>query len=117
MQVRSREAKIGDKNSWLKAMVLVISWLLIISLARDVWQIRAGFDRISETMARLESEEVKNLRLNQKLSLVNTESYREKLIREKLNMQREGEVLVVLPKEDFLGKDRKFKSSPRYFFF
>lgn len=103
MQVASRNGGDRHKSGWLKAVILVIAWLIIISLARDVWRIRTGFNRITESKTRLEVEESRNSNLKEKLSLVMTESYREKLIREKLNMQKIGEVLVVMPKNGGLG--------------
>ena len=39
-----------------------------------------------------------------------TDEYREKLIREKLNMQKEGEVIVVMPKKE-AKKDKDMISS------
>lgn len=103
MQVATRNSGDRHKSGWLKAVILVIAWLIIISLARDVWRIRTGFNRITESKTRLEVEESRNSNLKEKLSLVMTESYREKLIREKLNMQKIGEVLVVMPKNGGLG--------------
>lgn len=103
MQVASRKPPEGLKRGWLKVVVLILAWLIIISLARDVWRIRSGFNRITESQTRLEVEEVRNAGLKEKLGLVMTESYKEKLIREKLNMQREGEVLIVMPKKEGLG--------------
>lgn len=103
MQAASRNGGDRHKSGWMKAVILVIAWLIIISLARDVWRIRTGFNRITESKTRLEVEEVRNSHLKEKLSLVMTESYREKLIREKLNMQKIGEVLVVMPKNGGLG--------------
>ncbi len=100
MQVVSRYKDTGRDNSRYMALILVIGWLLIFSLARDVWQIRIGFGRIKEANRRLEVEESKNLALKSKLELVLTEEYKEKLIREKLNMQKEGEVLVVMPEKE-----------------
>lgn len=90
----------GRETGWLKIAFLVIAWLIIASLIRDVWQIRMGFNRIIESEKRLVAEEAKNNDLKQKLKLVKTEEYQEKLIREKLNMQKEGEVLVVIPKKE-----------------
>ncbi len=100
MQVVSRNKDTGRDNSRYMALILIIGWLLIISLARDVWQIRTGFGRITEANRRLEAEEAKNQALKSKLGMVLTEEYKEKLIREKLNMQKEGEVLVVMPEKD-----------------
>lgn len=108
MQVGNRKGIDRHEMGWLKAIILVIAWLIIISLARDVWQIRVGFGRISESQERLLAEEAKNESLKQKMDLVVTEEFREKLIREKLNMQKTGEVLVVMPKRT--GLDIKVRS-------
>lgn len=85
------------ENGWLRAIALVVAWLIIVSLARDVWRIKAGFNRITESRLRLEAEEAKNGDLKRKMELVQTSEFREKLIREKLNMQKRGEVMVVMP--------------------
>jgi cell division protein FtsB len=100
MQVVKRNNVKKYEIGWLKVAILVIAWLVIISLARDVWQIRTGFGRITESEKRLSAEEEKNISLKQKFELVKTDSYREKLVREKLNMQKEGEVIVVMPKSN-----------------
>jgi len=85
------------ENKWYRTTILIIGWMLIVSLARDVWQIREGFGRIAEADRRLALEEARNISLKEKLQLVVTDEYKEKLIREKLNMQKAGEVLVVMP--------------------
>ena len=112
MQVVQRKKSSSHENSWYMGLILVIGWLLIISLARDVWQIRSGFGRIAEANKRLESEKAKNEALQAKLRLVQTEEYKEKLIREKLNMQKEGEVLVVMPEKGVVkNKPEKVEES------
>ena len=100
MQAGNQRFMVRHENGWLKAVALVIAWLIIISLARDVWRIRKGFGRITESEKRLEAEETRNLELKQKMELVQTGEFREKLIREKLNMQKEGVVVVIMPNKD-----------------
>lgn len=99
MQGGIRRTEKGGKTEWYKLLMLVIGWLLIFSLAKDVWQIREGFNRIKEANQRLEAEKLKNEELKNKLGLILTDEYKEKIIREKLNMQKEGEVVVVMPKK------------------
>ena len=99
MQVGKRGNGNEPEKGWYRAMVLAILWLLIFSLARDVWQIRSGFSRITEAKARLVAEEAENLVLKKRVVLVQTDDYKEKIIREKLNMQKEGEILVVMPEK------------------
>jgi len=74
--------------------------MLIISLAKDLVQVKRGFVRIEDAKNRLAQEGVKNQMLKDKLEVVMTEEYREKIIREQLNMQKVGEVVAVLPKKN-----------------
>ena len=102
MQVVNRVNNKVYKKDWIKATILIIAWVLIISLAKDLWQLKKGYGRIDEAKARLIEEEAKNKMLKDKLSFVMTEEYKEKIIREQLNMQKIGEVVAVLPKGDAL---------------
>ncbi len=77
---------------------MVVAWFLIVSLVKDLWQVKKGFVRIEESKQRLAEAETKNLELKEKLSVVSTDEYREKIMREQLNMQKVGEVVAVLPK-------------------
>jgi len=103
MQALNRGNKKTDEKGWIKGIILVIAWILIFSLAKDLWQLKKGYVRIDEAKARLAEEEVKNQMLKDKLSLVMTEEYKEKIIREQLNMQKVGEVVAVLPRGDQLA--------------
>jgi hypothetical protein len=103
MQPPIRRNKPVDKKGWIKAIILVVAWLLIFSLAKDLWQVKKGFVRIEDAKKLLSQEEVKNQMLKDKLGEVMTEEYKEKIIREQLNMQKIGEVVAVLPKSDQLG--------------
>ena len=98
MQVPNRYSIGNSKKGWIRGVILVIAWLLIISLVKDLWQIESGFDRIKESNAKLQEEQKRNQTLKNKLSLVSTDEYKERLIREQLNMQKVGEVVAVLPK-------------------
>jgi|WetSurMetagenome_2_1015567.scaffolds.fasta_scaffold40502_2 hypothetical protein len=100
MQVPNRYSKESNKKGWIRGVILVIAWILIISLVKDLWQIKSGFARIQESNIKLQEEQKKNQELKDKLSLVSTDEYKERLIREQLNMQKVGEVVAVLPKEE-----------------
>lgn len=103
-----------DKKGWFRAIILVIAWILIFSLVRDLNQVKKGFGRIEETEKRLEEEKTKNLLLQDKLRLVATDEYRERMIREQLNMQKMGEVVVVLPsRESILPDEERGEELPK----
>jgi len=98
MQVSNTNHKNKSGKGVFKAIFLLVAWLVIFSLAKDVLHIQNGFDRVTEAKTRLEQEEIKNVELKKRYEEVRTEEHRERLIRDQLNMQKEGEVIVVLPK-------------------
>ncbi|HOX96525.1 MAG TPA: hypothetical protein PLI45_04055 [Candidatus Woesebacteria bacterium] len=81
----------------------MIAWVVIISLVKDLWQIKKGFVRVEESKQRLAEVEGENRELKNKLEMVTTEEYQEYLIREQLNMHKTGEVIAVLPKGKMAG--------------
>ncbi len=70
--------------------------MVILSLARDLALVQKGFDRVEETDKRLAKEEAKSADLRLKLGEAQTDYYREMLMREKLNLQKPGEIVVVM---------------------
>lgn len=107
MQPLKRRNKSIDKKDWIKGIILIVAWILIFSLAKDLWQIKKGFSRIDDAENRLTEETSKNQMLKDKLSAVMTEEYKEKIIREQLNMQKVGEVVAVLPKKEVFDSEEK----------
>lgn len=97
MQGVKRHDKFDPKKGWIKAVLLVVLWLLIVSLVRDYGRISVGFERKKMAERRLVEEKEKSQALRGELVMVSGLEYREKLIREKLNMQKNGEIVVVLP--------------------
>jgi len=86
-------------NKWLKIALLILVWIVIWSLSKDLSKVRRGFGRIEEARDRLYDAQEKNNDLKQKMASVETDYFKEKVIRDKLNMQLPGEVVVVLPGE------------------
>ena len=103
MQVPIRSNIKEGKKGWIRALILLVSWVVIISLVKDLWQIKKGFSRIEESKQRLVEVEDKNQELKGRLNLVSTEDYKEQVMREQLNMQKVGEVVAVLPKKKSLS--------------
>ena len=83
---------------------MIVIWLLTTSMIRDFWQTRKGFLRIKETEERLVSVKKENEDLVKKANLVSSPEYKDKLVREKLNMQRGDEVVVVLANTNYKSK-------------
>lgn len=84
-----------QKKSW-GWLILIVACLLIVSLVKDLGRVQSGFRRLAESEVRLGEAEKENLELKKKLKVVETAFFREKTVREKLNMQRSGETVVVM---------------------
>lgn len=94
----------GEQNSpWKRLILLVICWVAIFSLARDLAHVQRGFDRVGVADKRLAKEEAENVDLRAKLNEAQTDYYREKLMREKLNLQKPGETVVVVPDREIVA--------------
>lgn len=97
MQVLKRGVTVTHQKPWMRGVFLVVIWLLIVSMSYDFWQTKQGFLRIKETEKRLIEAVKENQDLINKMSLVRSAEYKDKLVREKLNMQLPNEVVVILP--------------------
>lgn len=111
MQYVNNRFGFGPKQIWLKRAFLLLGWLLVLSLARGLWQTRRGFQRVSFTESRLKEVESKHQDLVLKLERVGDESFKERLIRERLNMQKPGEVVVIMPELTKENESMKEKES------
>lgn len=103
MQVAINNRSNTTGKNVFKAIFLILVWLVILSLAKDAIHLQKGFGRVEESKLRLEEQENRNNELKIKFEAVRTDEYREKLIRDQLNMQKEGEVVAVLPNRAELG--------------
>ena len=85
------------RSKIIKYFILVLGVYLIVVLSRDLFQLLGKKERVVKT-----EEEIKELKaqkevLERKLEYAESEEFVEKEAREKLNMAKEGEVVVVLP--------------------
>jgi cell division protein FtsB len=90
------------KNGFWGKLMFLVGCLLLWSLVKGFFEFRVAYKRIDEAKEVLNLEEVKNQDLKHKLEEVQKEEYLEKVIRNELNMQKEGETIVVLPDNDKL---------------
>ncbi len=97
MQVSKRGKGGEPQKGWIRWVFLGVIWLLIFSMSKDYLQTKKGFLRIKESENRLITVKKQNEELVKKLEYVSSPEHKEQLIREKLNMQRADEVVVILP--------------------
>lgn len=91
-------------------VVLVLGMYIIFVLSKSLWEIREAYRRIDSTQARLRQEERRKIDLESQLMEATSSGYVEKVARNELNMQKPGEVLVVLPENP---GDQKSENVPQ----
>ena len=94
MRQMSRNKKNSKFWGWL---VLLLGLILVWSLSKGLWEIREGYKRIGEAEEVLLQEKKKKGILELEHEMVQDDDYIEKIVRDELNMQKTGEIIVVLP--------------------
>lgn len=97
MQVPNKNYKDIKQKGLVRWLLLVVLWMLILSVYRGFVQTRRGFLRLEETSQRLDAVKKENEGLKAKLEVVNSEEYKVRIVRDKLRMQKQDEVVVVMP--------------------
>lgn len=100
MQVPNKNYKDAGSRRLMGWAFLVLVWMAIYSLFGGYLQTRKGFSRLEEVDRRLNDLKAENEALKEKQKVVNSEEYKIKVAREKLRLQRQDEVVVVLPDQD-----------------
>ena len=71
---------------------------LLLVFSRGLWEIKQAYLRMAEARGQLATEEAKRQDLKKKEAMVTNVDYIERVARDNLNMQKEGELVVVIPK-------------------
>jgi len=77
--------------------VLVIGIGLIISLSRDIWRLLKAGDRLKQAQLKVQNLEEESVKLQEQKDYYQSEEFVEEQARNKLNLSKEGETVVVLP--------------------
>jgi cell division protein FtsB len=89
----------------LSLLIFLLSILLIINLSRDIYRLYRVKERIEQTGEKLEKVEQENRQLKDKKEHYRSEDFIEKEIRDKLQMAKPGEKIVILPQN--IGQEEK----------
>ncbi len=81
-------------------LISIISLIIIVNTFRSIVTLWQRGNIVSEQQALLNKKQQENEDLQKKLAEVESPDFIEKQAREKLNLQKEGEVVVILPKTD-----------------
>ena len=101
--MRANKIGVDNRKRWTRLAFLILIWAVIWSLINDFSKVRKGFLRIDESQNRLTQAQIENLELKREMVDVQTDFYKEKMIRNKMNMQLPGETIVVLPQKEEQG--------------
>lgn len=88
----------------LRPVLLIVSLLVILSMARGTLGLLTRGEAIEEAQEKVESLREEQARLLELKERVETEEFVEKEAREKLGLAKPGEVVVVLPEEEILAR-------------
>lgn len=85
------------KNKALSYLIIFTGLILAINLSRSLIGLFKKGDIISESAKKLSIVKGENEELKKQLATVQQKDYIEKQAREKLNLGKEGEIVVILP--------------------
>lgn len=97
IQVKREKVKGGKLGSILSLAAIFIGLYLLVVFLKGILEIRQAYHRVATAEAQLKAEEEKRIVLLDKKNQVATLDYVEEVARNELNMQKEGEMVVVLP--------------------
>lgn len=103
----------NKSSNTLGLFTLVLGLFFLWSLVGGLKEIKQAYKRVDEAEKILEEEELKNLELKSKFDKVQTGEYMEEIIRGELKMQKEGEVVVVLPENGSRDEEKGVILSPK----
>jgi cell division protein FtsB len=86
------------KQTLLRILLIILGLYLVVSLARGVWDSYQSSSRLEESENRLREVKAENKRLEEELAFRQSDYFVEKEAREKLNLGRPEETVVVMPK-------------------
>lgn len=84
------------KKTWF-ILAILFSLYLIVSLTRSIWQLYKAGDQVFEVEKVKQVELNRNLELKKELEASKSGDFVERQARDKLNMGRPGEVVLIVP--------------------
>ena len=88
------------KRNLLLIFAVLFAVFLVVNSTRRIVTFKGTSEKVSEAGEKLESLRSENEQLKQELTYKKSEEFKEAEIRNKLGLVREGEALVIIPKEE-----------------
>lgn len=99
--IGSAKDKLKD---YLNYILLFLAFLFIVSLIRNILRINQANKEILEAEKIVDEAIAENNELKVKVEELRSPEFQEVQLRDKLNLAKEGEIVVVLPDEEILRK-------------
>lgn len=94
------------KSRVLKIVIIVIGLSLIFNLSRDILRLIKASDQIRQAEQKVRDLEVEQRQLVEKKEYFQSEEFVEEEARNKLNMAKPGETIVILPPSSGVAGDK-----------
>ena len=85
------------RSRLVRYLVLILGLVMSFTLTRGVWRLYRAGDRVEVAELQLKELEAENARLRQQRDYYQSQEFIEQQARDKLNMGKEGETVVILP--------------------
>jgi len=96
--INKNRVKFRKKFEWI---LVLLAFYIIFSLSRSMWEFFGVSEKLDEVGEELVAEKKRSIRIEAETEQATSEAYIEKVARDKLNMQKEGETVVILPDDSF----------------
>ena len=98
-------SQVKDKlQKYVNYILILLSILLAISLVRNMFRKKQVDETITEEEVMVEDLRRENEELKKELQILGSDEYKERQLRDKLGLAKEGELIVILPDEEILRK-------------
>lgn len=97
------------RSRMVQGLIVLVGILLIFNLTRDIRRLLKASDQIKLAENQVRELEKENQQLEEKKEYYQSPEFIEEQARDKLNMAKPGETIVILPQnlEEVLGKTKK----------
>lgn len=101
MEKKEKEVK-SLRDKFIDLVLIVFVIFLSLSLIRKLGKVKSVNQRIEDERISLEKMEADNKELEKRIEDLQSQDHIEKQLRDKLGLAKEGEIVIVLPDEEFL---------------
>lgn len=102
------------QHKWVQILIILVGISLIVNLSRDILRLLRSADELRLAAQKVEKLQKESEGLAQKKEYYQSESFIEEEARNKLNMAKVGETVVILPPnlEEVIGKKENQLTKP-----